>query len=54
MKKLNSPKEMTPDPKEPPGMERDDKGRAIPMAQRLSEDRAKAKRAAARRKTTHN
>jgi len=41
---------MAPNPEEPPGMERDSHGRAIPMKKRLPEDRAKAKKAAARKK----
>jgi len=43
MKKKESPKEMTPNAGEPLGMERDNKGRAIPLNDRLPEDRAKAK-----------
>jgi len=45
MKKKSAPKEMTPNAGEPPGMERDSRGHAIPIKQRLPEDRAKAKRA---------
>jgi hypothetical protein len=37
-------------PADHPGLERDNKGRPIPMAKRLPEDRAKAKRAAKRKK----
>ncbi|HEY5339065.1 MAG TPA: hypothetical protein VIJ85_12730 [Rhizomicrobium sp.] len=33
------------------GLERDNKGRPVPMAKRLAEDRAKAKAAAKTRKT---
>ena len=36
---------MAPLKSEPPGMERDGRGHAIPMGERLPEDRAKAKRA---------
>jgi hypothetical protein len=36
---------MAPLKGEPPGMERDGRGHAIPMKKRLPEDRAKAKRA---------
>ena len=36
-------------PADHPGLERDNKGRPIPMAKRLPEDRAKAKRAAKRK-----
>jgi hypothetical protein len=43
-KKIAHPPEMAPDPGEPPGMERDSHGRPIPVAERLPEDRAKAKR----------
>ena len=39
------PPRMAPLRSEPPGMERDSKGHAIPMKQRLPEDRVKAKRA---------
>jgi hypothetical protein len=49
-KKKESPKEMTPNAGEPLGMERDNKGRAIPLKDRLPEDRAKAKSALIRRK----
>lgn len=43
-KKNPPPAEMTPDPGEPSGMERDSHGRPIPLDKRLPEDRAKAKR----------
>ena len=33
-----------------PGLERDNTGKPVPMAERLSEDRAAAKRSAARKK----
>ena len=36
---------MAADPGEPPGMERDSRGRPIPLAARLPEDRAEAVRA---------
>jgi len=49
MNKKTAPKEMTPNAGESPGMERDNKGRAIPLKDRLPDDRAKAKRARARR-----
>ena len=39
---------MAPLKSEPPGMERDSKGHAIPMKQRVPEDQAKAKRARAK------
>ncbi|HEY5048245.1 MAG TPA: hypothetical protein VII49_09515 [Rhizomicrobium sp.] len=48
-KKRNPAKAMTPDPGDAPGMERDGKGRAIPLKDRLPEDRAKAKRSRRRR-----
>lgn len=50
MTKKTPPKEMTPNAGEPPGMERDGKGRAIPLKDRLPEDRAKAKRARIRKR----
>ena len=52
MRKKTTPGEMTPDTGEPPGMERDSKGHAIPLKDRLPEDRAKARRARHRRKKT--
>jgi hypothetical protein len=42
---------MRPHKGEPDGMERDSRGHAVPMNERLPEDRAKAKRAGKRRKT---
>jgi hypothetical protein len=50
MTKKELPKKMTPNAGEPPGMERDNKGHAIPLKDRLPEDRAKAKSARSRRK----
>ena len=39
---------MAPLKSEPPGMERDSKGKAIPLKERTAEDRAKAKRGKAK------
>jgi hypothetical protein len=50
MRKKVSPKKMTANVGEPPGMERDNKGHAIPLKDRLPEDRAKAKKALMRRR----
>jgi hypothetical protein len=51
MKKKTPPKDgMLHKPSAHPGLERDSKGKPIPMKQRLSEDRASAKRAAKRKK----
>jgi hypothetical protein len=41
---------MRPQKSEPAGMERDSHGHAVPMNERLPEDRAKAKRAGKKRK----
>ncbi len=43
------PEGMLHKPADHPGLERDNKGRAVPMAKRLSEDRASAKRSAKRK-----
>ncbi len=45
MKKNGQVPAMKPNAGEKPGMERDNKGRAIPLKERLPEDRAKATRA---------
>jgi hypothetical protein len=45
MKKNVDQRKMAPLKSEPPGMERDSKGRAIPLKERTAEDQAKAKRA---------
>lgn len=42
-KKIDSPR-MAPLRSEPPGMERDSKGKAIPLKERTAEDQAKAMR----------
>jgi hypothetical protein len=47
---IHSKPTMAADPGELPGMERDNKGRPIPMKDRLPEDRAQAKKARLRRK----
>jgi hypothetical protein len=49
MRKAKQKVEMAPLASEPAGMERDSRGHAIPLAERLPEDRAKAR--AARKKT---
>lgn len=46
--KKKGPSAMLPNAGEPPGMERDSHGHAIPLKDRLPEDRAKA------RKTRHS
>ena len=47
--KINRPK-MAPLKSEPPGMERDSRGKAIPLKERTADDKAKAKRARAKKK----
>jgi hypothetical protein len=44
MKEITHPPRMAPLKSEPPGMERDNRGNAIPLAQRTADDQAKAKR----------
>jgi hypothetical protein len=52
MKKIaKTHKAMLHKPADHPGLERDNTGRPIPMKERLSEDRAAAKRSARRKKT---
>lgn len=51
MKKAPDRPAMRPRKGEPPGMERDNHGHAIPMKERLPEDRAKARRARKKKKT---
>jgi hypothetical protein len=41
---------MAPLKSEPPGMERDSRGRAIPLKERTADDKAKAKRARAKKR----
>ncbi|HEY2068488.1 MAG TPA: hypothetical protein VGG48_02950 [Rhizomicrobium sp.] len=49
--KKKKPEGMLHKPADHPGLERDNRGRAIPMEKRLSEDRADAKRAAKKSKS---
>jgi hypothetical protein len=44
MKKKTPPPKMAPLKSEPPGMERDSRGNAIPLKERTADDREKAKR----------
>jgi len=49
MKRKTDPRKMAPLKSEPPGMERDSRGKAIPLKQRTEDDKEKVKRARARK-----
>ena len=48
--KSKTERKMAPLKSEPPGMERDSKGKAIPLKNRTADDKAKAKRARAKKR----